>query len=306
MKWLERLLVPRRLAVVRSDGGICSQMRFRAIGEDLALLGADVKYDLSWFRRSGRDCLGLPTRNYQLDQLCPSLASPEATEGEICRLLRAGLDLDLATLRSVEDFRMPAYFSGYCSGACILRHRDLFANAMDPVVPPGVDLSPWLDFLRGGGCAVHVRRGDLAGVTALTPHGACTADYFVDAVRQVRSVAGVERFAFFSDDHEYVRQQVLPQMDSGLDCRLCDINDQRHGYLDLYLMCQAAWVVGSLGTASAFARLFSADPDVGGLVLPRGGRAAMSDYGPACGKIIYLDGWQARSGQDSAKSSGQG
>ncbi len=41
--------------VLRTDGGICSQIAFHALGNYFIDKGYHVKYDLTWFHKNGKD-----------------------------------------------------------------------------------------------------------------------------------------------------------------------------------------------------------------------------------------------------------
>lgn len=47
------------LIIIRSDGGICSQIAFCSLGYYLEQKGYKVKYDLNWFKQYGKDMNGI-------------------------------------------------------------------------------------------------------------------------------------------------------------------------------------------------------------------------------------------------------
>ena len=104
-------------------------------------------------------------------------------------------------------------------------------------------------------CAVHVRRGDYAH-GALGTHPT-QAEFFILAVRKIHSLDPNVKFFFFSEEPDWIRENILPKLDKNIACRVCDQNDSSKGYLDLYLISQCDHVICSLGGFSHAGRLFS-------------------------------------------------
>lgn len=71
------------LIIIRSDGGICSQIDFVALGQYFADKGYEVKYDLSWFDECGKSTDGRFARNYDMPKAFPDLKLEIATTQEI-------------------------------------------------------------------------------------------------------------------------------------------------------------------------------------------------------------------------------
>ena len=72
-----------KTVIIRSDGGICSQIEFCCLGLYLQDLGYKVKYDLSWFDENGLDCNGKFVRNYDMPLAFPNMKFEIATKQEI-------------------------------------------------------------------------------------------------------------------------------------------------------------------------------------------------------------------------------
>ena len=112
------------------------------------------------------------------------------------------------------------------------------------------------DILTSGGCAVHVRRGDLA---VENPYYGCptSLEYFRDAICCVKGLGLCPdmKFFFFSDDPDYCERNLLPLVGSnGMVCRL---NGSDKGYIDLYLISKCRWIISSQGSLGVFGALFS-------------------------------------------------
>ena len=55
-----------KCVIIRTDGGICSQIMFCALGKHFEDLGYIVKYDTSWFKDCGMSVDGNDVRNYDI------------------------------------------------------------------------------------------------------------------------------------------------------------------------------------------------------------------------------------------------
>lgn len=259
--------------IVRSDGGICSQIAFQALGERYKDLGFDVKYDLSWFEDCGRDLDGNQTRNFQLRAAFPGLSIPVAGKAEIERY-RVLYSRDPRA--DLELCRPPAYIGGYPETTkYIMQYSHVFMPLFNPVGADRIE-SIRDRIVSMPACAVHVRRGDLAS----RAEEVASVEYFIHAVELIRSIAnGNVRFWFFSDDPAYVRQEILPVLPKGAVGELVDANDQESGYLDLWLMTFCRFIVASIGSAGLCAWLLRNEDGGGGaLVLPRTGRLSEEAY----------------------------
>ena len=69
-------------AIILTDGGICSQIAFYVLGKYLEDLGYEIKYDLTWFKKNGKDCNGVHARNYIMDVAFPELNIGIASDKE--------------------------------------------------------------------------------------------------------------------------------------------------------------------------------------------------------------------------------
>jgi hypothetical protein len=63
--------------------------------------------------------------------------------------------------------------------------------------------------------AVHVRRGDYAAVPQFRENlGVLSADYYRAAISMMRARTGSARFFFFTDDPDWVRRSLLPDIEN--------------------------------------------------------------------------------------------
>jgi len=80
--------------------------------------------------------------------------------------------------------------------------------------------------------AVHVRRGDfVTSIKTNAFHGVCNSSYYNLAMEEIQKRIGSCRFFFFSDDHDWVRQNLIIN-DTTI---LVDTKDLPSWY-DMYLM----------------------------------------------------------------------
>ena len=86
-KVLIRFHLLKKMIIVRVDGGICSQMHFFLIGQQLKENGFLVKYDLDWFKNNGKDLTGKFARNFDLLKAFPDLDVCVAKKYEIHQVL---------------------------------------------------------------------------------------------------------------------------------------------------------------------------------------------------------------------------
>ena len=71
------------LIIIRTEGGLCSQIYYASLGQYFANKGYKVKYDLEWFEKHGMDNNGILARNYDMPKAFPNLHLEIATEQEI-------------------------------------------------------------------------------------------------------------------------------------------------------------------------------------------------------------------------------
>ncbi len=81
--------------------------------------------------------------------------------------------------------------------------------------------------------SIHVRRGDyVSDSTTNRYHGTCSLDYYRDAVERISELADGAHFFVFSDDIEWVKENLKP----GRPVTYVDFNDDKSNYEDLRLM----------------------------------------------------------------------
>lgn len=243
------------LIVIRVDGGICSQISFVALGLHLQRkFGAAVrvKYDLSWFSECGKDIDGRFVRNWDFPKAFPCVPIAEATAEEIAAL-KADHEYDGF---DDEVIAAPMYVGGYpARRASLVEQLGVLRRAFRPELSE--HSRRMLAAMQSGPCcAVHVRRGDLSNYTVAYGYPAST-QYFVKAVKLIQLLEHNVRFFFFSDEPDYVRNELLPVLPRGGAYVVAEGNGSDRGYEDLYLISNAQFIVASIGSLGRMAAKLS-------------------------------------------------
>ncbi len=256
--------VDKNLTILRVDGGICSQIQQFVFGQ--LLDKSNLKYNNTWFSYNGYDMLHKDKRNYDLEKLFPYLNVPKASFNEV-KFYREKYVTDEQDIRKIHEMTGPVCLDGYYS----IPHKDYqplynkFFNFDDFVLDE--KNAAFAEKIRSckNTCGVHVRRGDLADVkiqkaSSGYSHGICSDSYFFRAVEYISQKIPDITFFFFSDDVEYVKNNLIPNIKNN-NCIIADINSPEDGYYDLYLLAQCHHQIGSIGSLGVTGHLLNKYPD---------------------------------------------
>ena len=227
--------------VIMVDGGFCSHLVKYALGEFLKRSrNVKVKYDVAWFANNGMDCDGKNKRELQINKVFPNLDFEIATDDEIATAKRNNHFSNSNPYKFCSELfnqKMPAYIDGYYENI-------VYMDTVRNVLLKNLDFSKCkldennekiLSKIRSAeySCAVHVRRGDFVnlGLAFLTP------GYYSGAIKTVQKKYPKTKFFFFSNDIDYVRQEIIP-LCNDIEYTIVDVNNNDTGYLDLYLISQ--------------------------------------------------------------------
>ncbi len=99
--------------------------------------------------------------------------------------------------------------------------------------------------------AIHIRRGDYIGILKRDNKQFPNENYFLNAMENVKlylnkSYKDID-FFFFSNDMPWVRNKIIPKLDSDINYTLVDCNDEKYGFLDFYLISKAHHQISSVG-----------------------------------------------------------
>lgn len=244
---MDRLLIACRLkrptVVVYIDGGICSQMwQYQRGAYYDQLTGIDVYWDIDWFNYCGKDMNGNHERIFELTTAFPTIPFRTLPRWKniLYRKFMQPNDPEGIVSRP-NELKQSFYWGSYFLHADDPSYNDLFDKIFTP--SNRVDYSKHLD--KGGKqsiCSVHVRRGDLVNAD-MRAYLAVSDNYFFEAVRYVQEKYDSVKFFFFSDEMDYVRKNLLPQIN--VDYELVTGNK---AYEDLFLIAESDVIIASQGS----------------------------------------------------------
>lgn len=247
----------KKKVIVFIDGGFCSQMMFVALGMFLEDHGYDVQYDLGWFKKYGKDMNNKFDRSFVMQRALPELKL------NIASAFKVWIYKQLFWKKWSET-KLPKhlYIKEYSrlSGPAFEQHKDVFIKHLNPI-----DLYLVQDLLdeiqENESCAVHVRRGDLSCYTevyGMPP----TPEHFIRAMNYILEKRPNTVFYFFSDEVDFVRNEIVPKLDKKIKYKICDKNGSDKGYLDFYLMTRANSIIASHGSFGKKAAILNINPDL--------------------------------------------
>ena len=243
--------VQDKKVIIQTDGGICSQIYFCAFGYYLEDLGYKVKYDLSWFKKYGHDCINKFVRNYSMELAFPNLKFEIATDDEIENLKTIQI-----IANDIPKNNKSAYLYGYPKEreTAIVKYKEKFIKNFKPI---GIDdCSDILkEIKQNNSCAVHVRLGDLAVYNP--SYGYPTPkEYYIKAINIINRLYPNTKFFFFSEECNWIKKEIIPNCDI-INYQICDKNGSDKGYLDLYLMTKCDYFITSSGSLAKLAKILS-------------------------------------------------
>ncbi len=240
-----------KTAIIKIEGGICSQIGYFALGLHLSELNYNVKYDFSWFETDGKDMDGVFVRNYDLEKAFPAFKLEVANQDEI-NLFSSKYNV----FNEFTPLQDKMYICNYPDRSSILtKYQDYLKTNFNPIDTHTVT-SIYEKIKSSTVCAVHVRRGDLS--TYHPSYGEpATVNYFIKTIKVVKDWEPSTIFYFFSDECNYITENIIPKLPTDIKYEIIDKNGSDKGYLDLWLMSKCAYIIGSKGSMSKFANFLS-------------------------------------------------
>jgi hypothetical protein len=234
------------------EGGFCSQINYMALGLYFKNKNYKVKYDLEWYEiRSKSD--NKHVRNFEILDAFPNIDF-ELAEKEEAEFYKN--NYKYANINSVSECTPPAYVSGFPKERIIQAHqKDYFIEHLNPTDKEQVhDIKEKI--LSSKSCAVHVRRGDLSVYNPA--YGYPTpVEYYIKALKIIKGLSSDVCFYFFSDECDWVENELIPKIDFKINYQICNRNGSDKGYLDLYLMTNCDYLISSSGSLAKFAKILS-------------------------------------------------
>ncbi len=132
-------------------------------------------------------------------------------------------------------------------------------------MPEVLDEQNRLLYSKIGSCAcsvaVHVRRGDLK--VEIPAYGKpASLEYFKSAVTYMQGKDKSSFFYFFSDEPDWVRDELIPQLRlTEGSCKVIDVNGSDKGYMDLFLIARCRHQITSKGTLGKYGALLGDNPE---------------------------------------------
>ena len=204
-----RLIKPR--VIIYVDGGICSQMLMFLQGAYYTQAGLKTYYDLRWYERTKNVLTGVNSRIFELEQMWPKLQVKQLSSRQnwLYSVFFKAERTNADWLPTPQSLTRSVYLHGYWDLPDEKR-QELFTQYFN--LSYAVQVSDKQLVIWGGACGVHVRRGDLAkGDNPI--YGGVTDGYFLRAIEYVKEHFPDKKFVFFSDEPDWVEQNICSQID---------------------------------------------------------------------------------------------
>ncbi|MDR1391990.1 MAG: alpha-1,2-fucosyltransferase [Clostridiales bacterium] len=254
--------------------GLCDQMKYYLIGEEIKNLGFKLKYDLSWYDEYPvKD--GTNARNFQLIDLFPQLEFEIASKEEAA-LYRKKFFFNGENLSNQwhisEKIKSPLYINATFGDAWALcyeaqsaiKDQEKYKNCfqLDESVLNQKNLE-MLKKIRSKECAVgvHVRRGDMSESDENSYFKVPELNYFVNSINIMKKKFPNSYFFFFSDDPNYVEEIIFPKFETNLNGEIVNINDTKNCFMDFFLLCECKHQIRSQGTMGEFSYILNKNPN---------------------------------------------
>lgn len=253
--------------VVMMDGGVCSQMHQYLLGTLYLKKGFSVCYDLTFYKEWGLDINNEYVRNFDILKAFPYLKLKKASDVEINMYKKkyyyGGNDGAIRTTDiSFLSLKPPVYLGGYYhfpSKEWLETFKSLY-RMVDGVLDNINEVKCHEIGAHVDSVGVHVRRGDLKD--EVSSYGVpASLDYFINAVKFFRKKLREPYFYFFSDEPQWVKENLLPKLDIKDYSEVVDINGSDRGYMDLYLLAHCKHQITTKGTLGKFGALLTDSPD---------------------------------------------
>lgn len=258
-----KVIVPK--VIVLMDGGICSQMFQYLIGRIFEEKGYEVVFDLTFYKEWGSDMNNHFVRNFDLLKAFPNLKIKLASDIMITVYKQKYFNLGNNTYSKVDDFsflqrKPPVYLGGYYHCPVkkwIPAFKNVFKMRTDILDEVNRELC---SDIASNLCsvAVHVRRGDLK--VEIPAYGKpASFDYFQSAISYMRENVGSPYFYFFSDEPDWVCEELVPRLKliENENCMIVNINGSDKGYQDLFLIAHCVHQITSKGTLGKYGALLN-------------------------------------------------
>ena len=261
----KKIIAPKVVALL--DGGICSQMHQYLLGQLYARKGYHVSYDLTFYDEWGSDLNWQFVRQFDLLKAFPSLKMNVASKIAIKLYKRKFGYVGNNTNAKVDDFSFlqrtpPIYLGGYYHLPLALwleTFQELFK--MDVEILDAANTTFYHTIIaQKNSVAVHVRRGDLK-VEVYAYGKPASFAYFQKAVSYFQKKLSTPYFYFFSDEPDWVSQELIPSLGLSDNYVVVTENGSDKGYMDLFLIAACQHQITSKGTLGKYGALLMDNAD---------------------------------------------
>lgn len=102
---------------------------------------------------------------------------------------------------------IPKFDTGLIQLLGYYQSEKYFSNYKDEVMyylSPSKDISEQvkqsLSNISGETCSIHIRRGDYLNINTSLYHGNCSTEYYLNAIKYIKSLKNISKFVVYSDD----------------------------------------------------------------------------------------------------------
>lgn len=244
-----------RMVLIRMDGGICSQMHFYLIGCLFQDKGYKVKFDLEFYHLFAKDINGKFDRNFDLLKAFPNLNIQAASKFERITYLKFKCYNDYSDIKDPLKYlniHPPVYFTGWFRDSIGLYERipSIFSFARSHLSSGSVNVLNKIENTNNP-VAIHVRRGDLSVFNGAYGDPV-SSQYFNHSIKFIESQIGPSFYFIFSDETEWVRENLIANLEIGSNFCIVDVNGSDKGYQDLFLIASCQHQIASKGSLGKY------------------------------------------------------
>lgn len=231
------------------------------VGEVFRRKGMKVEYELGFYTKNGMDDIGVHVRNFDLLKLFPNLTFLR------CSSLKAKLyslvydymgNYPNSSDTKWVELLPPRILSGYYADPDYLYYplfQEVFSNINSENILDAKNQRIYSAIEGEDSVAIHVRRGDLSEYNFAYGYPV-TVQYFIKAVEFMQKKIENPKFYIFSDDKEYVEQELIPIFPSKVIYEIVQ-NGSDKGYMDLLLISKCKHQITSKGSLGKYGALLN-------------------------------------------------
>lgn len=242
--------------IVMMDGGICSQMVQYLGGYLYKDASVEILYDVRFFSENGKDWDGKFERRFELTEMFPSLPFARLSMRQ-SNFYRSFFSYGQSgsVYPEPKSIKRTIYLGGYyhLPQTCDFKSMifDCFNLHAASEIPAHIISNP-----NGINCAVHIRRGDLANRN-LGGYEMVSDEYFFKAIDDVVEKYKNVKFFFFSDEPEYVLENICPRIRQHYH-----LMQGNKAWVDLALIAECDVVIASQGSFGTMAARLNGHSDL--------------------------------------------